>query len=106
MSNTIKFPHVVVKDFGRDGNAFALMGQVTSAMKAAKVPKADIDAFRNDAMSGDYDHLLRTCGTYVTLEPVGVAEDDDSDWDDDACPECGDAWCEGECLDDDEDDDD
>lgn len=50
-----------------DGNAFAIMGAVTTAMKSAGIEREHIDAYRNDAMSGDYDHLLR-----VTMSTVNV----------------------------------
>lgn len=43
---------------GVDGNAFAVMGYVRSAMKHAKMTKEDIDAYTKDATSSDYNHLL------------------------------------------------
>ena len=43
---------------GVDGNAFAIMGYVRSAMKSAKMTSQDIDAYTKDATSSDYDHLL------------------------------------------------
>lgn len=64
-ASSVKHPEVTVKDFGRDGNAFAIMGQVTSAMRRAKVAKEEIDAFRTEAMNGDYDNLLATCMKWV-----------------------------------------
>jgi hypothetical protein len=60
-----KYPNVHVKLVGEDGNAFAIMGRVTQAMKRAGLSKADIDAYRDEAMSGDYDHLLKTTIEYV-----------------------------------------
>ena len=62
-----KFPKVSVQLTGNDGNAFAVMGAVTKAMHLAGVGKDDIDAYRTEAMSGDYDNLLR-----VTMETVDV----------------------------------
>lgn len=59
---------VTVKLIGKDGNAFAIMGAVTKAMKKAGVPKTTIDAYMDEAMSGDYDHLLRTTMEYVEVE--------------------------------------
>lgn len=59
-----KFNHVSVKLMGQDGNAFLIMGRVTEAMKRAGIDKAEIDAYREAAMSGDYDNLLHlTCDT-------------------------------------------
>lgn len=63
---TTKFPEVSVQLTGTDGNAFALMGKVTSALKAAGHGD-QVDAFREEAMSGDYDNLLRTCMSWVDV---------------------------------------
>jgi hypothetical protein len=52
---------------GNDGNAFAVMGAVTKAMKRGGISKEEVDAFRKEAMSGDYDHLLQTCMKWVDV---------------------------------------
>ena len=59
MSN-IKFPKVRVKLVGADGNAFAILGRVTGAMRKAGCTLEEIKAFQAEATSGDYDHLLQT----------------------------------------------
>ncbi len=66
-NNKPKFPDVKVSLVGRDGNAFAVLGAVRSQMVKAEIPKKDIDQFFEEAMSGDYDHLLRTVMKYVTV---------------------------------------
>ncbi len=80
-----------LSNFGTDGNSFALMAQVSSALKRAKIPSEIISAFQKEAMSSDYDHLLMTCGKYVDIAPtlMRMAEpeyneelDDESDYDD------------------------
>lgn len=59
--------NVTVKLIGNDGNAFAIMGQVTKALKRAG--HADlVDEYRKEAMSGDYDNLLRVTMEYVEVE--------------------------------------
>lgn len=61
MSNaTVKYPHITVELVGKDGNAFAVLGTVTRALRRAKVPQVEIDAFMTEATSGDYNHLLGT----------------------------------------------
>jgi hypothetical protein len=55
-----KFPNVSVRLVGEDGNAFAILGRVQRAMSRAGISKEDIDAFRKEATSGDYNKLLRT----------------------------------------------
>lgn len=50
-----------------DGNAFAIMGTVSKAMKRAKVPQETIDAYMKEAKSGDYDNLLQTTMRYVEV---------------------------------------
>ena len=57
----MKYPNVKVKLVGENGNAFAVLGTARSAARKAKVPQEEIDAFMNEAMSGDYNHLLCTC---------------------------------------------
>ena len=41
-----------------DGNAYSIMGYVQSAMEDVGFSKEDIDAYLDDAMSSDYNHLL------------------------------------------------
>ena len=64
----VKFPNVHVKNFGEDGNAFALIGQCQRAARGAGVSAEDIAAFRKEAMSGDYDHVIQTCMSYFNCE--------------------------------------
>lgn len=60
-----KFPDVSVALVGEDGNAFAIIGRVSRALRGAGADRDAIAEFRREAMSGDYDHLLRTCMTGV-----------------------------------------
>lgn len=62
-----KYPNIKVKLVGTDGNAFAILGVVKSAMRKGKVPQEDVDSFMKEAMSGDYNHLLQTAMQYVTV---------------------------------------
>lgn len=59
---------VSVKLLGEDSNAFAIIGKVVRAMKLAKIGQDTIDEYRQDAMNGDYDHLLRVTMEYVDVE--------------------------------------
>jgi hypothetical protein len=61
-------PEITVKLVGGDGNAFAIIGSVVRAMRAAKLPEDEIKQFRDEAMSGDYDRLLQTCIKWVEVE--------------------------------------
>lgn len=63
----VKFPNVHVKLVGTDGNAFALIGKVTAALRKAKVDSNDIKTFQTEAMSGNYDHLLQVCMNTVEV---------------------------------------
>lgn len=55
-----KHPEITVDLSDADGNAYALMGRATRAMRRAGVSADEIDAFRDEAMAGDYDHLIQT----------------------------------------------
>ena len=65
----VKFPQVKVAMVGEDGNAFAIMGRVTQAMRRAGISTDDITAYRNEAMGGDYDHLLRVTMDTIDVDP-------------------------------------
>jgi len=58
---------VKVKLTGENGNAFAIMGRVRTALRRAG--RADlVEEFTREAMAGDYDHLIQTCLKYVEVE--------------------------------------
>jgi hypothetical protein len=63
-----KYANVKVRLAGEDGNAFVILGKVTKAMKNAGIAQEEIDAFREEATAGDYDHLLQTCLAWVDVE--------------------------------------
>lgn len=63
-----KYPNVTVTLTGTDGNAFSIIGRVGKAMRNAGVPNDEIEAFRAEAMSGDYDNVLQTCMRWVEVE--------------------------------------
>lgn len=64
----IKYPEIVVKLSGENGNAFVILGKTRAAMKKAGVPKEEIEKYREEATSGDYDNLLQTTMKWVTVE--------------------------------------
>ncbi len=66
-STTVKFPDVQVQLTGTDGNAFAIIGRVSRALKRAGHPESAVKEFQDEAMSGDYDHLLQTAMKYVDV---------------------------------------
>jgi hypothetical protein len=63
----VKYPHVHVELVGQDGNAFSILGKVRRAMRHAGVDKDEITAYCEEAMSGDYDHLLQTTMKWVDV---------------------------------------
>lgn len=63
----IKYPEVKVRLSGQNGNAFFILGRVSSEMKKAGVPAKEIDDFSKEATAGDYDHLLRTTMRWVDV---------------------------------------
>ena len=63
----VKCPNVKVKLLGEDGNAFSILGRVMREIRRANVSKEVIDEYRNEATSGDYDHLLQTTMRYVNV---------------------------------------
>jgi hypothetical protein len=64
----IKYPEITVKLIGNDGNAFSILGTMERALEKAHVPEDQINEFMQDAMSGNYNHLLATCLQWVTVQ--------------------------------------
>jgi hypothetical protein len=63
----VKYPNAKANLIGGDGNAFAILGTVTKALRRAGAPEEDIAEFKNQATAGDYDHLLATCMEWVDV---------------------------------------
>lgn len=65
--STIKYPAVRVRLAGGDGNALGIVVAVTRALREARVPIQDIDAYRTEALSGDYGKVLQVTLSWVTV---------------------------------------
>lgn len=63
----VKYPDIEVQLSGRDGNPMMIVARVVEALRKARVPKSDIDEFREEAMSGDYDRVIQTCMRWVDV---------------------------------------
>lgn len=50
-----------------DGNAFAVMGAVQRALRKVGASQTEINEYLDEAMSGDYGHLLRTTMDWVEV---------------------------------------
>lgn len=67
-TNEVRYPNVTVQLTGNDGNAYAIIGAVIRGLKEADVSVEERDAFREEATSGDYDHLLQTAMKWVAVQ--------------------------------------
>tara|TARA_R110000824_G_scaffold140835_2_gene307074 strand:- start:287 stop:496 length:210 start_codon:yes stop_codon:yes gene_type:complete len=65
--NKTQIPHfdVDVQLTDNDGNALAIMRAVVRGLKKAGATPVDVDNFRKEAMSGDYNNLLATAQRWV-----------------------------------------
>ena len=66
-TNTTKYPNISVQLSGNDGNAFSIMGNVARELRRNGVSREEIDQYRKESMSGDYDHLLQTAMRWVDV---------------------------------------
>ena len=62
-----KYDNVTVNLAGQDGNAFAVMASVSSALRKEGVPNNEVEQYLEESMSGDYDNLLRTAMKWVNV---------------------------------------
>ena len=67
MQIQVKYPDIEVELVGQDGNAFYILGRVQKEMTRNGVPADEIKRFTKEAMSGDYDNLLRTVTEWVVV---------------------------------------
>jgi hypothetical protein len=67
MATTAKYDNVTVNLAGQDGNAFAVMAKVSSALRKEGVSNEEVEAYIQESMSGDYDNLLRTAMKWVNV---------------------------------------
>ena len=67
-SDQPRYPDIQVQLTGQDGNAFAILGRTTGALRRAGLPQEEIDDYVAEATSGDYDHLLQTTMRWIQCE--------------------------------------
>lgn len=59
-------PHVYLGNLhAAEGNAFAVLGAVRSTLKDAGYSREEVSKVMEEAMSGDYRHLLETVAEHV-----------------------------------------
>lgn len=63
----VRYPDVIVKLTGTDGNAFSIMGAVRRALRRAGVPSEEVREFTEQATSGDYTNVISTAMKWVTV---------------------------------------
>jgi len=61
----VKYPEIKVKMVGEDGNAFAILGRVTKALRNARVPLEERKKFQAEATKTDYNNVLQTVMRWV-----------------------------------------
>lgn len=71
-----KVKRVRLKLVGLDGNAFALLGAFSSQARREGWTDAEIDAVCDEAMAGDYDHLLATLAAHCVNDGIDDEEEE------------------------------
>lgn len=66
--------HVGVDLNGPGGNAFAIIASVLSGLRSIHATKEEIEQFKSEAMSGDYEHLLMVCSEWVDIEYWNIGD--------------------------------
>ena len=62
-----KYPEVEVELVGQDGNAFYIIGTVKKALLRHGLSEEEAKVYTEEAMSGDYNHVLSTTMQWVTI---------------------------------------
>jgi hypothetical protein len=74
---------------GLDGNAFSVMGAFQRAARQQGWKPDEIKAVLDEAMTGDYDHLLATIIEHTESPPTDPDAEPEYD-----CEDCCDEGCE------------
>lgn len=61
-----KYPELAVQLTGRDGNAMSIMATVAAALRRNGHAE-EVEAFMEEAMSGDYDNVIATAMRWVNV---------------------------------------
>jgi hypothetical protein len=61
------YPDITLPLSGEDGNALAILSRARRAATEAGLTFEERDRFQQEALSGDYDHLLQTCMAWFTV---------------------------------------
>ena len=62
------YPNVTVQLTSKDDNAFSILANVARELRKHGVHREEIDDFMNEAMSADYNKLLRVCMEWVNVK--------------------------------------
>lgn len=65
---TPKYPEITVTLSDQDGNAALIIARTSKAMRRGGISQDEIKRYREEATSGDYDHLLQTTMAWVNVE--------------------------------------
>ena len=65
---TPKYPEITVALTGHDGNAFTVLGRCRAAARMAGLTDDELTQFSDEAMAGDYDHLLQTAMRWFDIQ--------------------------------------
>lgn len=63
----VRYPNVDVTLVGVDSHPFSIIAAVTNGLRAAGVKQSERDAFRDEALSGNYDHVIQTAMRWVNV---------------------------------------
>lgn len=64
----VKYPQITIKLVGEDGNAFAILARVDTALRKANISRETRELFKKEATSKDYNHLLQVVMQWVNIE--------------------------------------
>jgi hypothetical protein len=57
-----------IKLIGKDGNALAILGVATAALRKAGFTNEEVHTFQAEALDGDYNHLLVVVSQWTNIE--------------------------------------
>ena len=62
------YQNIKIKLVGYNGNTFSILEHCFATIRSSRLPKTELDEFKKQATSGDYNNLLSTCLEWFYVE--------------------------------------
>ena len=63
----VKYPEITIELSGSDSNVYSIIGKTIRALRRGGATAEQINEYKQEATSGDYDHAIQTTMRWVEV---------------------------------------